>query len=180
MSELLLTRSDSSNISELLQWVPERDDLRAWSGTYFSYPLTSSQLLDHSGRLENAGHLSLSFFGSLENGEAAAYGEICEIQRGASAMLRRILVRPGNFRRKGYREKFVGKLLNIAFREYEVHRVYLGVFEFNEAAIALYRKLNFTHEGAWREHVRDGEEFLTLNWMGILRAEWDKQVRAKK
>ena len=60
-----------------------------------------------------------------------------------------------------------------------LHRVFLTVFSYNTAAIAMYEKLGFTREGAYREHLqRDGQRFDRVVY-GILREEWEKRSSAR-
>jgi RimJ/RimL family protein N-acetyltransferase len=63
-------------------------------------------------------------------------------------------------------------LLDFAFNEINLHRVFLTVFSYNQRAIRLYEKLGFQREGIYREHLqRDGQRFDMLHY-GILRREW--------
>ncbi len=63
--------------------------------------------------------------------------------------------------------------LKFAFHELNLHRVQLTVFSYNERAISLYRKLGFTQEGVFREHLqRDGQRFDMILY-GLLRREWE-------
>jgi RimJ/RimL family protein N-acetyltransferase len=62
--------------------------------------------------------------------------------------------------------------LDFAFRELNLHRVFLTVFSYNTAAMAMYEKLGFVHEGTHREHLqRDGQRFDMVLY-GMLRREW--------
>jgi len=75
-------------------------------------------------------------------------------------------------RGKGYGYEAMTLLLDFAFRELNLHRVFLTVFSYNAAAITMYEKLGFTHEGTHREHLqRDGQRFDMLLY-GILQKEW--------
>jgi RimJ/RimL family protein N-acetyltransferase len=47
------------------------------------------------------------------------------------------------------------------------------VFDFNQAAIACYKRAWFTIEGRLREARRVGEEYWTLYLMSLLESEWD-------
>lgn len=62
--------------------------------------------------------------------------------------------------------------LNFAFNELNLHRIQLTVFAYNERAIALYEKLGFVREGAYREALhRDGQRY-DMFLYGLLRREW--------
>ena len=78
---------------------------------------------------------------------------------------------------KGYGTDAMRLILRYAFRELNLHRVSLGVFEYNPRAIRAYQKAGFKPEGRARKIVhRDG-----LRWdiilMGILREEWEDLMR---
>lgn len=76
-------------------------------------------------------------------------------------------------RGKGYGREAMSLILDFAFRELNLHRVFLTVFSYNTAAMAMYEKLGFTHEGTHREHLqRDGQRFDMLLY-GILSEEWE-------
>ncbi|HIC94568.1 MAG TPA: N-acetyltransferase, partial [Anaerolineae bacterium] len=68
-------------------------------------------------------------------------------------------------------------LLGFAFREMNLHRVYLSVHDYNERAIRCYEKCGFRHEGRLREALfRDGRYHDEL-MMGILREEFEELNR---
>lgn len=73
---------------------------------------------------------------------------------------------------KGYGKEAMGLMLQIAFLELNLNRVYLRVFSFNERAIKLYEKIGFAHEGRLREAIfRDGKWHDIVN-MGMLQREY--------
>jgi RimJ/RimL family protein N-acetyltransferase len=83
-------------------------------------------------------------------------------------------------RGRGHGTEAMGLMLDFAFRELNLHRVFLSVFSYNTAAIALYEKLGFTREGSHREHLqRDGQRYDMLLY-GILRRECEQRVGEKK
>jgi RimJ/RimL family protein N-acetyltransferase len=54
-----------------------------------------------------------------------------------------------------------------------LHRVGLNVFEYNNRALASYRKIGFQEEGRVRSYIqRDGKRW-DLIYMAMLRSEWD-------
>ena len=81
---------------------------------------------------------------------------------------------------KGYGADAMRLLLDYAFSELNLHRVQLTVFAYNERAIALYEKVGFVREGAYREFLyRDGARY-DMYLYGLLRREWEarRQVQA--
>jgi RimJ/RimL family protein N-acetyltransferase len=62
--------------------------------------------------------------------------------------------------------------LRFGFDELNLHRIWLTVIGYNARAIALYERLGFVREGAYREHVaRDGSRY-DMVVFGLLRSEW--------
>lgn len=83
-----------------------------------------------------------------------------------------------DYRGKGYGTDAMQLALRFAFRELNLHRVSLGVFEYNPRAIRSYEKAGFRHEGALRQNLnRDGRRWDVLH-MGILRREWEQIQQA--
>ena len=82
-----------------------------------------------------------------------------------------IAIRPGSSG-KGLGYKATIAILNIAFNEFDLNRVYLNVWPENKRAIALYLKCGFKPEGEFREHVYVRGEFKNLLWYGILKDEF--------
>lgn len=77
---------------------------------------------------------------------------------------------------RGYGTEAMQLILQYAFQELNLHRVTLGVFEYNQRAIRSYEKAGFVHEGRIRKEVlREGKRWDALQ-MGILREEWAARV----
>ena len=73
---------------------------------------------------------------------------------------------------RGYGTDVMKLCLQYAFAELNVHRVSLGLLEYNPRALRAYEKSGFRLEGRTRQDVmREGKRFDSL-WMGILREEW--------
>ncbi len=73
---------------------------------------------------------------------------------------------------RGYGSAAIAALLDVAFHELELHKVWLMVFRTNERSLRTWRRVGFKdegvlrdeyfHEGAWHDMVR----------LGMLRHEW--------
>jgi RimJ/RimL family protein N-acetyltransferase len=75
-------------------------------------------------------------------------------------------------RGKGYGKEALHLLLGYAFRELNLHRLQLTVFNYNTGAIRLYEKAGFTREGTYRQFLlRDGQTY-DMYLYGLLREEW--------
>lgn len=76
------------------------------------------------------------------------------------------------YRGRGMGEDALTLGLRFAFYELNLYRVWLTVIGYNAPAIALYERLGFVREGAYREHVeRDGSRYDMFVY-GLLRREW--------
>ncbi len=63
------------------------------------------------------------------------------------------------------------ELLNIAFTELGLHKVYLNVFSDNLRAIRFYEKMGFHKEGVFRDHVLVRGEYRDLCWYAYINKE---------
>ena len=85
-----------------------------------------------------------------------------------------------DYRGKGYGTEAMKLILKYAFNELNLHRVNLGVFEFNERAIKSYKKCGYKYEGTERELIfKDDKRWDVLN-MGILRSDWEALHRDER
>ncbi len=76
---------------------------------------------------------------------------------------------------KGYGTDAMHLILRYAFLELNLHRVSLGVFEYNPRAMRSYEKAGFKPEGRMRGTLhRDGRRWDDI-FMGVLRSEWMEQ-----
>lgn len=75
-------------------------------------------------------------------------------------------------RGQGYGTEAVRLLLDFAFKDLNLHRVYLHVFSANVAALRVYEKVGFVREGLLRKaaHINGATEDVVV--MGILREEY--------
>ena len=77
---------------------------------------------------------------------------------------------------KEYAKEAVKEILQIAFFECKLNRVYLCVFEDNIRAVRFYEKMQLTYEGMFREHIlsKDGK-YHNLCWYSILKSEFESR-----
>ena len=77
---------------------------------------------------------------------------------------------------KGIAYTATSKILEKAFYEYGLHRVYLNVLSDNEAAKKLYERVGFKFEGEFKEHLFINGEYKSLMWYGILEKDFCKCI----
>jgi RimJ/RimL family protein N-acetyltransferase len=84
-----------------------------------------------------------------------------------------IMIGDKSFWSSGYGTDTVRTLLRFAFEQMNLNKVSLGVFEFNERAIACYRKCGFVEEGRLREEYYQDGRYWDVIRMSILRREYE-------
>jgi RimJ/RimL family protein N-acetyltransferase len=108
-----------------------------------------------------------------ETGDTIGHISLGKIDRmNRSARIGKVLVGDRHARGKGIGQQMIKEVLFIAFNELHLHRVTLGVFDFNTSAIACYEKAGFSKEALLRDFRKNGEEYWSLWEMSILEGEW--------
>lgn len=75
-------------------------------------------------------------------------------------------------RGQGYMTEGVAVLLDHAFDTLGLHRVFAWTIDDNEPSQRLLRRLGFTHEGTYREHVYTRGSYRDTEHYGLLAPEW--------
>lgn len=73
---------------------------------------------------------------------------------------------------KGYGSEAIRIMLDMAFHEYEMHRVSIGVVGLNTDALEFYKKIGFKQEGILEEAYYYNDEYSDFIMMRILSQEW--------
>jgi RimJ/RimL family protein N-acetyltransferase len=103
-------------------------------------------------------------------GTCQLHGISC-VHRGAELQIRLT----ADDRGKGYGSEAVQLLLQFGFRDLNLNRVYLQVFETNSRAIAVYEKVGFVREGTLRQAAYVNGEYCGVIVMGILREDYERR-----
>jgi RimJ/RimL family protein N-acetyltransferase len=75
---------------------------------------------------------------------------------------------------KGFGTEATSLIVDYAFRELNLNRVWLWVYEFNARGIGAYKRVGFRMEATLRQDCyRDGR-YWDVHHMGILRADWER------
>ncbi|MGH0429700.1 GNAT family N-acetyltransferase [Bacillus hominis] len=167
------TRSD---FKQLINWIDSEEFLIQWSGNAFIYPLNEKQLerYTRNANYENANTLAFKVIDE-ETAKVIGHislGQIDNINK--SARIGKVLVGDTNMRGRSIGKQMMKSVLHIAFHELKLHRVTLGVFDFNTSAIACYEKLGFVKEGLLREARKVGDTYWNLWKMSMLEYEWQQ------
>jgi RimJ/RimL family protein N-acetyltransferase len=165
---------DRSDFKQLIGWIESPQFLLQWSGPFFEFPLTENQLEKYIEKANRDDSETLAFkVIDQESGKTIGHISLGRIDRkNQSARVGKVLVGDQSARGKGIGQQMIKEILKIAFDELHLHRVSLGVFDFNHSAIACYEKAGFQKEGLLRDERKFGSEFWSLWEMSILENEW--------
>lgn len=166
-----LRRFRRRDVLELLSWIGNAAELVQWAGPAFAWPLTPRQFRRHL-QAADMDPPALYPLGLYETEALVGYCELSECRRQAdAAMLSRVVIHPDR-RGQGLGQLMVRRALAFGFERLALHRIGLGVFDFNESALRCYARVGFTPEGTLRESARVGDERWSCRIMSILRREW--------
>ena len=87
----------------------------------------------------------------------------------------RLGIGSGGDRGQGFGTQALGLLLRFAFAELNLFRVTIVIPEYNQAALALFRKFGFLEEVRRRDALLCGERVWDLLVFGLLHSEWMEQ-----
>lgn len=162
------------DIDRLISWVDSEELLLRWAGTFFEYPLTPEQCQNYWQTSQGDSSTRL-IFKALDKSTGDVVGHI-ELDgfdyENESAFISRVLVGANTQRGVGIGQSIVLELVDAAFTQLSLHRLAVGVMEFNTSAIRCYEKCGFKYEGCYRDIVKNGDTYHSVVTMSLLRDEW--------
>lgn len=160
-----------SDFKQLINWINSEEFLIQWSGNAFTFPLNEQQLEKY---IESTNTLAFKVIDKETSDDIGhiSLGQIDNINK--SARIGKVLVGNTKMRGRSIGKHMMKAVLHIAFEELKLHRVTLGVYDFNTSAISCYEKIGFVKEGLLRESKRVGETYWNLWEMSMLEYEWKK------
>jgi RimJ/RimL family protein N-acetyltransferase len=166
------------DFEQLMQWIDTESLLISWSGSLFSFPLTQSSMewyLGDTNDLNTSGALVYKAV-ETETGETIGHISLGGISRkNKSARISRVLIGDAANKGKGYCKQMITEVLKIGFDEMQLHRISLGVYDYNTAALKCYQAAGFSIEGTLREVLLHEGKWWSLIEMGILENEWHQK-----
>jgi RimJ/RimL family protein N-acetyltransferase len=174
-TELLILRyCGEADFQQLRHWSISAEYLQQWAGPSLTYPLDDRQLENYlAGANHPAESDKLVYCAVLGiEGIPAGHISLSAIDRkNGSARISRVVVNP-ELQGRGLGLRMVREVMRIAFEALGLHRLSLGVFDFNMAALKCYTAAGFVREGISREAALFGGEYADCIEMGILEREW--------
>jgi RimJ/RimL family protein N-acetyltransferase len=151
MARILLIPFTSADVDRLLGWIRSPEELLLWTASSFGFPLTREHIEGHLRDSAERGDRKIFKAVEEERTEAVGHIELGAIDpRNRSVRIGRVLVDPAR-RGQGLGAAMMRAAVDMAFRELGAHRVELGVFDVNPAAIACYERVGFRHDGVRRD-----------------------------
>jgi RimJ/RimL family protein N-acetyltransferase len=169
-----LTHFQKDDFNQLIEWIHDEAILTSWSGSLFSFPL-SSKSLDWYIEDTNIINESDAFVYKAVNASGETVGHISLggiSWKNRSARITRVLVGHTLHRGKGCCQGMIKAILKIAFEELKLHRVSLGVYDNNKAATRCYEKAGLKTEGIHRDILWFKNEWWSMIEMSMLESEW--------
>ncbi len=169
---------DKNDFEQLIAWIDSDYLITNWAGAMFRFPLTHESLdwyLDET----NDTHSDAFVYKAIDTVSGKTIGHISLgsiSEKNKSARVSRVLIGSDAQRGKGYCQAMMTAVLKIGFDEMNLHRISLGVYDFNTAAIRCYEKCGFKKEGLLRDVLKYEDRYWSLCEMGILDHEWRRHT----
>lgn len=162
------------DFEQLIRWINSKEFMMQWAGPSLHFPLDEHQLTEYiSGANHDQAEKFIYKVVHTETGAVIGHISLASIDRdNRSARIGRVLVADQNYRGQGICQEMIKRVVKFAFDDLGMHRVSLGVFNFNASAISCYEKAGFKKEGLLRDYRKVGDEYWSLWEMSILEHEW--------
>jgi len=170
---------EHNDFPQLMEWINNDELLMNWSGSLFSYPLTQASLEWYITDVNVMPKSKAYVYKVIEETTGKTIGHISLggiSKKNRSARISRVLVSPGE-RGKAYCHQMVSAVLKIGFEELKLHRICLGVYDFNHSAIKCYERAGMVIEGKQRDVLKFKSKWWSLVELSILESEWNAKNR---
>lgn len=168
---------EKSDFKQLIEWIGDEHLLTNWAGSLFRFPLNERSLdwyIENSNDIEKSDVLIYKVIESTSN-TIVGHISLGSINRSeGSARITRVLVGNTTLRGRGICQGMMKAILKIGFEEMGLHRISLGVYDFNVAALGCYEKVGFVRDGLMRDVKKFNGGYWSLVEMSMLEDEWHK------
>lgn len=171
-----LNAFDEGDFNQLIAAIPDARFLLQWAGPIYVYPLNVSQLKDTLTKTTGEQPSFKVFRAVLSNtSEIVGHIQLMNIDyNAASCMLGRVLIFPDH-RGKGLGKAMVRRAVKYAFENLGLSDVTLNVFDFNMAAINLYKSVGFIDY----EFIKAARNFQNEDW-NVIKMKLNKEKWLQK
>jgi RimJ/RimL family protein N-acetyltransferase len=164
----------NEDFTQLMDWIKDEEALMNWSGSLFNFPLTQQSMQWYIEDVNDINKSDAFIYKAIETATQKVVGHISLggiSKKNKAARISRVLVNP-DFQGKGYCCQMIKAVLKIGFKDLQLHRICLGVYDFNKAAIRCYQKAGLVIEGTNRDCLLFKGQWWSLVEMSILEGEW--------
>jgi len=168
-----------NDFDQLMKWIEDDELLMNWSGSLFSYPLTLKSLEWYIDDVNDINNSDAFIYKAVDvvSGKTVGHISLGSIsKKNKSGRISRVLVGGNDNKGRGCCQQMVKAVLKIGFEELQLHRISLGVYDFNTAAINCYKKSGLIVEGITRDVLNFKGNWWSLVEMSILEKEWNNRV----
>jgi RimJ/RimL family protein N-acetyltransferase len=146
--------------------------LYQWAGGLFTFPLDGGQLDRYLLTAVGEPPTTRIYTALDQAGTPVGHIELTRIDRQhRGASLARVLVF-SEHRGQSLGRVLLTQALRVGFEQLGLHRIDLVVFDFNQAAVAAYRRAGMVVEGRLRDVRKVGDTFWSVLQMSMLEDEW--------
>ncbi|MNO40901.1 Spermidine N(1)-acetyltransferase [compost metagenome] len=173
---LILRFITESDFEHLKRWSISPEYLKQWAGPSLTFPLDDDQLTKYIDGANHPADSDCLIFCAVHEATQQVVGHISFsiIDRAnRSARIGRVVVDP-DYQGRGFGSRMMNEMLRIGFVGLGMHRLSLGAFAFNTAALKTYEAVGFKREGVQRESALFGEQYVDCVEMSILDREWSE------
>ncbi|WP_052098514.1 GNAT family N-acetyltransferase [Paenibacillus stellifer] len=170
---------DESDFSVIAGWSSSPESLKQWAGPSLQFPLRHEELAEYIREANRPAVSKLLAYSVIHSasGDTVGHISLANIDRdNGHGRIGRVVLAPG-CRGQGYGRSMMAEAMRIGFEGLKLHRLSLGVFDFNAPALSLYESLGFRREGEQVEAARFGDRYVNLIDMAMLDREW-KNIRS--
>ncbi|MBS1754060.1 MAG: GNAT family N-acetyltransferase [Ferruginibacter sp.] len=171
---IVLKPFTAADFQQLIDWIDTEELLTSWSGSLFSFPLTIDSMQWYVQDTNMPGQSDAFVFKAVESstGETAGHISLGSISwKNKSSRISRVFVSTA-FRGRGIGKQMINAVLKIGFEELGLHRIALGVYENNKAALNCYLQCGLKIEGISKDILWYKDAYLSMVDMAIMEDEW--------
>lgn len=156
------------DFSRLINWVDSKELMYIFSAERFRYPLTQEQLINY---IKVKDRIAYKVINKSTN-EIIGHADFSNINKlSKKARICSVLIGEKEYRNKGYGTKIIDELVSIGFNKMKLHRIDLGVYDFNKQAIKCYQKCGFEIEGLLKDNIKFNDLYWSTYNMSIINKE---------
>ncbi len=166
------------DFKQLIEWISSEHLMINWAGSLFKYPLTEDSLDWYIEDTNNLDSSDVFIYKAVDinTGETVGHVSLGSVStKNKAARISRVLIGSSRHKGKGICKDMINAVLKIGFEDLKLHRISLGVYDFNRSAIRCYESCGFVKEGLMRDVLKYEDHYWSLLEMGILENEWHEK-----